>query len=162
VLFVGGGRRSIPPSQLAKVMLLQHRTGASDEQAMECVAWDLRRKVALGLVVDHQGCRRTSLTRFRAGLLSRGNERLALDSTLRLGGELGVLEGTVEQIVDSTPMLGGATTQDTVRLICHGLKRLIDAVTAVDEEACEQLAHGLEFDYAKPNEKPRRAVAGAG
>src|SRR5947209_15162019 len=36
------GRPSIPPSLLAKVMLLQHRTGASDEQAMECVAWDLR------------------------------------------------------------------------------------------------------------------------
>ena len=28
------GRRSIPPSQLAKVLLLQYRTGLSDEQAM--------------------------------------------------------------------------------------------------------------------------------
>ena len=46
------GRPSIPPSQLAKVMLLQHRTGVSDEQAMEAVAWDLRWKVALGLPVD--------------------------------------------------------------------------------------------------------------
>jgi len=33
------GRPSIPPSQLAKVLLLQHRTGVSDEQAMECVGW---------------------------------------------------------------------------------------------------------------------------
>src|SRR5918992_177622 len=49
------GRPSIPPSQLAKVLLLQYRTGASDEQAMECVAWDLRWKIALGLAVDHQG-----------------------------------------------------------------------------------------------------------
>ena len=36
------GRPSIPPSLLAKVMLMQHRTGVSDEQAMECVRWDLR------------------------------------------------------------------------------------------------------------------------
>jgi hypothetical protein len=36
------GRPSIPPSQLAKVMFLQHQTGVSDEQAMECVGWDLR------------------------------------------------------------------------------------------------------------------------
>ena len=42
------GRPSIPPSLLAKVLLLQHRTGVSDEEAMECVRWDLRWKVALG------------------------------------------------------------------------------------------------------------------
>jgi transposase len=49
------GRPSIPPSLLAKVLLLQHRTGASDEQAMEAIAWDLRWKIALGLPVDHAG-----------------------------------------------------------------------------------------------------------
>src|SRR3954449_13331236 len=42
------GRPSIPPSQLAKVMLLQYRTGLSDEAAMEAVRWDLRWKIALG------------------------------------------------------------------------------------------------------------------
>src|SRR5207248_10220174 len=52
---LGMGRPSIPPSLLAEVMLLQHRAGVSDEQAMERVAWDLRWKVALGLPVDHQG-----------------------------------------------------------------------------------------------------------
>ena len=41
------GRPSIPPSLLAKVLLLQYRCGLSDEQAMESVAWDLRWKVAL-------------------------------------------------------------------------------------------------------------------
>jgi Transposase domain (DUF772) len=49
------GRPSIPPSLLAKVLLLQHRTGVSDEDAMECVRWDLRWKAALDLPVDHQG-----------------------------------------------------------------------------------------------------------
>src|SRR3954470_16834455 len=45
------GRPSIPPALLARVLLLQYRTGASDQQAMECVAWDLRWKIALGLAV---------------------------------------------------------------------------------------------------------------
>jgi hypothetical protein len=148
------GRPSIPPSLLARVMLLQHRTGASDEQAMECVAWDLRWKVALGLAVDHQGWHPTSLTKYRARLLLHGKERLALENTLRLAEELGMLDGTAEQIIDSTPMLGAAATQDTVRLIRHGVKKLIDAVTAVDQGAGGRLADGLEFDYAKPNEKP--------
>jgi hypothetical protein len=148
------GRPSIPPSQLAKVMLMQHRTGVSDEQAMECVVWDLRWKIALGLAVDHQGWHPTSLTKFRARLLLHGKERLALENSLRLAGELGMLDGAVEQIIDSTPMLGAAATQDTVRLVRHGVRKLIDAVAAVDEDAGGRLAGGLQFDYARPNEKP--------
>jgi Transposase DDE domain/Transposase domain (DUF772) len=148
------GRPSIRPSLLARVMLLQHRTGASDEQAMEAVAWDLRWKVALGLPVDHQGWHATSLTKFRARLLLHGKEQLALENTLRLAEEIGLLDGTAEQIIDSTPMLGAAATQDTVRLVRHGVKRLIDAVGASDADAGRRLDNGLEFDYARPNDKP--------
>jgi hypothetical protein len=148
------GRPSIPPSLLAKVMLLQHRTGVSDEQAMECVAWDLRWKVALGLPVDHQGWHPTSLTKYRARLLLHKKEGLALEATLRLAEELGMLDGTAEQIIDSTPMLGAAATQDTVRLVRHGVRKLIDAVTGTDQDAGERLDDGLEFDYQRPGEKP--------
>jgi len=148
------GRPSIPPSLLAKVLLLQYRTGCSDEQAMECVAWDLRWKVALGLPVDHEGWHPTSLTRFRARLLLHRLERVALERTLELAEELGMLDGPVEQIIDSTPMLGAAATQDTVRLVRHGVRKLLDAVAATDEDAAGRLDHGLEFDYARPGEKP--------
>ncbi len=150
----GMGRPSIPPSQLAKVMLLQHRTGVSDEQAMECVAWDLRWKVALGLPVDHHGWHPTSLTKFRARLLLHGKEQVALENTLTVAEELGMLDGTAEQIIDSTPMLGAAATQDTVRLVRHGVRKLLDAVGAADEDVATRLDDGLEFDYARPGEKP--------
>jgi hypothetical protein len=148
------GRPSIPPSQLAKVLLLQYRTGCSDEQAMECVTWDLRWKVALGLAVDHAGWHPTSLTKFRARLLLHELERVALERTLTLAGELGMLAGPVEQIIDSTPMLGAAATQDTVRLVRHGVRGLLDAVRSVDERAGDRLDAELEFDYARPGEKP--------
>ena len=148
------GRPSIPPSLLARVLLLQYRCGLSDEQAMESVAWDLRWKVALGLAVDHRGWHPTSLTKFRARLLLHGKERLALESSLRLAEGLGMLDAPAEQIVDSTPMLGAAATQDTVRLVRHGVKRLIDAVATVDEQAARTLADGLEFEYQDPSEKP--------
>ena len=148
------GRPSIPPSQLARVLLLQYRTGVSDEQAMECIAWDLRWKVALGLPVDHRGWHPTSLTKFRARLLLHELERVALERTLALAEELGLLDGPVEQIIDSTPMLGAAATQDTVRLVRHGVRKLLDAVGAVDAAGGGQLDRALEFDYARPAEKP--------
>jgi hypothetical protein len=121
---------------------------------MECVAWDLRWKVALGLPVDQQGWHPTTLTKFRARLLLHKKEGLALENTLRLAGELGMLEGSVEQIIDSTPMLGAAATQDTVRLVRHGVRKLIDAVSAADQGAGERLDDGLQFDYQRPGEKP--------
>src|SRR3954453_16972686 len=148
------GRPSIPPSLLARVLLLQYRTGCSDGQAMECVAWDLRWKIALGLAVDHQGWHPTSLTKFRARLLLHRLERLGLERTLALAEELGMIDGPVEQIIDSTPMLGAAATQDTVRLVRHGVKKLLDAVAAVDAEVAGQLDRALQFDYVRPNDKP--------
>jgi hypothetical protein len=83
-----------------------------------------------------------------------GKERLALEATLRLAEELGLLEAPAEQIVDSTPMLGAAATQDTVRLVRSGVGKLIDAVAESDREAAGALERGLEFDYERPNEKP--------
>ena len=94
------------------------------------------------------------MTKFRARLLLHKKEGLALENTLRLAAELGLLDGPFEQIVDSTPMLGAAATQDTVRLVRFGVRKLIDAVSAVDTDAGNVLVAGLEFDYQRPGEKP--------
>jgi transposase len=150
----GTGRPSIPPSLLAKVLLLQYREGLSDERAMESVRLHLGWKVALGLAIDHPGFHPTTLVKFRARLLLHGKERLALERTVELAEELGLLEGTVEQIVDSTPMLGAAATQDTVRLVRSGVAKLLAAVGADDQMAASKLGAGLEFDYRRPNQKP--------
>src|SRR5215216_837931 len=148
------GRPSIPPSTLAKLMLLQYRTGLSDREAMEAVQWDLRWKAALELPVDHGGWDPSSLTRFRARLMLHGKERLVLENSLKLAEQLGLLDAPAEQIVDSTPMLGASATQDTVRLVRSGVRKLLDAVGSADEQAGGQLSDSLEFDYQKPAEKP--------
>ena len=100
------GRPSIPPSLLAKVLLLAYRDGLSDRRAMEALRFDLRWKVALDLPIDHPGFHPTSLVKFRARLLLHGKERIVFERSLELATELGLLKGSVEQIVDSTPMLG--------------------------------------------------------
>lgn len=150
----GQGRPSIPPSILAKILLLAYRDGVSDERAMEQVRMHLGWKVALGLPLDHTGYHPTTLVKFRARLLLHGKERLALERSVALAGELGLMEGSAEQIVDSTPMLGAAATQDTVRLVRFGVRRAIDAVRATDDQAASALERGLEFDYARPGQKP--------
>ena len=51
-------------------------------------------------------------------------------------------------------MLGAAATQDTVRLVRHGVRKLLDAVAAVNSTASNALDRALEFDYQRPAEKP--------
>ena len=148
------GRPSIPPSLLAKVLLLAYRDGLSDERAMEAVRFDLRWKIALDLPIDHPGFHATSLVRFRARLLLHGKERLVFERSLELATELGLLSGQTEQIVDSTPMLGAAAVQDTAVLVRAAVRKLIDVVAAVDKEAAGELRQGLRFDYSKPRVKP--------
>jgi transposase len=149
------GRPSIPPSLLAKVLLLAYRDALSDERAMEAARFDLRWKIALDLPVDHPGFHATSLVRFRARLLLHGKERLVFERSLELAIELGLLSGSAEQIVDSTPMLGAAAVQDTAVLVRAAVRKLIDAVAAVDREAAGELRRGLVFDYTKPRAKPQ-------
>lgn len=148
------GRPSIPPSLLAKVLLLAYRDGVSDQRAMEAVRFDLRWKIALDLPIDHPGFHSTSLVRFRARLLLHGKERLVFERSLELATELGLLSGPAEQILDSTPMLGAAAVQDTAVLVRAAVRKLIDAVAAVDEQAAGELRRGLRFDYSKPRVKP--------
>ncbi len=148
------GRPSIAPSVLAKVLLLAYRHGLSDQGAMDAVRFDLRWKVALDLPIDHPGFHPTSLVRFRARLLLHGKERLVFERSIELAGELGLLEGRAEQIVDSTPMLGAAAVQDTAVLVRTAVGKLIDAVSTADPRAAGVLRDTLCFAYARPREKP--------
>jgi hypothetical protein len=54
-------------------------------------------------------------------------------------------------------MLSAAVTQDTVRLVRHGVRKLLDAVAAVDGRRGAALDRALEFDYARPRDWPRLA-----
>jgi transposase len=148
------GRPSIPPSLLAKLLLLAYRDGLSDERAMDAVRFDLRFKIALDLPVDHPGFHPSSLVRFRARLLLHGKERLVFERSLELAEELGLISGETEQILDSTPMLGAAAVQDTATLVRCGVRKLIDAVGAADPDAADGLAAALRFDYKEPRRKP--------
>src|SRR4051794_2456501 len=148
------GRPAIAPSLLAQVLLLAYRDGLSDRRAMEALRFDLRWKVALDLPIDHPGFHPTSLVKFRARLLLHGKERIVFERSLKVASELGLLEGSIEQIVDSTPMLGAAAIQDTVTLVRAAVRKLIDTVGALDPSAARQLRQALAFDYARPRQKP--------
>jgi hypothetical protein len=119
-------------------------------------ARDLRWKAALGLAVDHRGFHRTPLSKLRARLLVPETSAWR-ENALRLAEELGVLRapaGAARRLNDD------AGSGDEAR---HGARpragtssrKLIDAVAGSDRQAGEAPARALEFDCARPNEKPK-------
>ena len=85
------GRKSVPPSQMIRMVLLQWFAQVSDDQAIERAKFDLRWKVALGLE-DHSGlCAKFTLQTFRGKLLLSGKGRDLLKRSVKVCREKGVL-----------------------------------------------------------------------
>ena len=63
------GRPSVPPSLLATALVLQAYDHASDEEARQRAAYDLRWKVALGIELDAEPYAKSTLWEFRAQLI---------------------------------------------------------------------------------------------
>jgi transposase len=156
------GRPSIPPSLLAKVLLLAYREGLSDVRAMEALRFDLRWKVALDLPIDHPGFHPTSLVRYRARLLLHGKERLIFERSLEFAAELGLIEGEAEQIVDSTPMLGAAAVQDTATLVRSGVRRLPRRGRGQRRRSRRGARLGASLRLLAPTREAHRRLGGQG
>ena len=146
------GRRSLPPSLLCGVLLLQFHDGVGDEEAIERMRYDLRWKVALGLALDDAGFDPTSLVVFRKRLLKHGKERYAFERFLQVAREAGFLPEKIRQLLDSTPMKGAGAVQDTYTLLRKGIRRLLKGMGfAVPEKR-----RGLQIDlrrYVESDEK---------
>ena len=149
----GMGRPSIPPSQLAKVLLLQYRTGASDEQAMEAIAWDLRWKIALGLPVDHRGLASDVVDEVPGAAVAAWQGALALENTLGWPRSWGCWRGRSSR--SSTRRRCSARPRRRTR---SGSSATASASSRcgrpLDADAATSSMTGLEFDYARPGEKP--------
>jgi transposase len=111
------GRHSVPPSLLAKVILLQSLEGMSDRETVDRLRCDLRWKVALGLSLQDEGFHHTVLTYFRVRLRNSDRPRRIFDRFKEIATEAGLLSARGVRVLDSTPVVSAVQTQDTVSLI---------------------------------------------
>ncbi|MCA1681739.1 MAG: transposase [Actinobacteria bacterium] len=131
-LFADRGRRSVPPSVVATVMVLQRLDGLSDREAVDRYAFDVRWRYAAGV----GGYGGVGWARFAHTVLVDMRERLrtsqcpdrvfevALDAARQAG-----LIGR-RRVLDSTPLYDAVATMDTVTLIRSALRGLLGVVEA--------------------------------
>jgi len=134
------GRKSIPPSQLMRMVLLQWYEGTSDNETVERARFDLRWKVALGLE-DHEGlCAKFTLQMFRGRLLLNELGRELLARSARVCREAGVIcSPKVRAALDTSPIIGRGAVKDTYNLVADGIVKLLRALSAFETPLLEEV-----------------------
>jgi hypothetical protein len=153
-LFASTGRRSVPPSVVATVMVLQRLDGLSDREAVERFTFDARWRYAAGVGgYDGDGWDRfthTVLVDMRARLAASQYPKRIFRVTVEAASEAGLVG--VKRVLDSTPLYDAVATMDTVTLIrsaIRGLLRVADDVLVVELAAV--LTSGDDYvSAAKP------------
>ena len=145
------GRPSVPPSLLAKVLLLQSLEGTSDRETTDRLRCDLRWKVALGLPLQYEGFHPTVLCYFRERLRKSDSPRRIFDRFKQIAEQAGLISKKGIRVLDSTPVLSAVQAQDTISLIRGALRRLIALLAKCDPKIKDAVEAVLQrTDYADP------------
>jgi len=129
-LFEPTGRRSVPPSILAVVMVLQRLEGLSDREAADRFAFDVRWRYAAGVADAVAGeetasFAHTVLVDLRARLRRSADPDRIFRVTCELARRVGLVG--VKRVLDSAPLEDAVTTQDTVTMIRGAIRGLLRA-----------------------------------
>ena len=153
-LFEDKGRRSVPPSVVAVVMVLQRLEGLSDREAVERYCFDNRWRYAAGVGgYDSAGWTsfaHTVLVDMRERLRCSASPNRIFDAARGAAKEAGLVGR--KRVLDSTPLYDAVATMDTVTLIrsaIRGVLKVADVELAVALRAA--LSSGDDYaSAAKP------------
>ncbi len=132
-LFAVAGRRSVPPSVVATVMVLQRLEGLSDREAVERFTFDVRWRYAAGVggwdsPAQPVGFAHTVLVDMRERLRRSDRPDRVFAVALAAARSAGLVGR--RRVLDSTPLYDAVATMDTLTLIrsaVRGLLRTVDA-----------------------------------
>jgi Transposase DDE domain/Transposase domain (DUF772) len=151
-LFQPTGRRSVPPSILAVVMVLQRLEGLSDREAADRFAFDVRWRYAAGVADAVAGeetasFAHTVLVDLRARLRRSEDPDRIFRVTCELARRVGLVG--VKRVLDSAPLEDAVTTQDTVTMLRGAIRGLLRACPPTLAAKVRSLLL-REDDYAAP------------
>jgi hypothetical protein len=151
-LFEPTGRRSVPPSILAVVMVLQRLEGLSDREAADRFAFDVRWRYAAGVADAVAGeetasFAHTVLVDLRARLRRSEDPDRIFRVTCDLARQVGLVG--VKRVLDAAPLEDAVTTQDTVTMLRGAIRGLLRACPPTLAAKVRSLLL-REDDYAAP------------
>jgi hypothetical protein len=135
-LFAAIGRRSVPASVVAVVMVLQRLEGLSDREAVDRFTFDARWRYAAGVGgwdgAGPTGFAHTVLVDMRERLRNSARPDRVFEVALTAAREAGLVGR--RRVLDSTPLYDAVATMDTVTLIRSAIRGLLGAAGPVLEQ----------------------------
>jgi Transposase DDE domain/Transposase domain (DUF772) len=132
-LFAAIGRRSVPPSVVATVMVLQRLEGLSDREAVDRFTFDARWRYAAGVGgwdgAGPVGFAHTVLVDMRERLRRSERPDRVFAVALTAAREAGLVGR--RRVLDSTPLYDAVATMDTVTLIRSAIRGLLGVADPV-------------------------------
>ena len=144
------GRMSVPPSILAKALLLQSHDRVSDAEAAERARFDIRWKVALGVGIDDAPFVKSTLQSFHARLVLHQSEQAIFQRSIDAAKGSGLLKSRkLKLALDTTPIFGRGAVKDTYNLLADGIRQLVRALAGLSGQGPEAWAreHDLSRYY---------------
>lgn len=171
----GAGEEPNPPALLCMVVLLQGYVGASDAEAVELSLVDLRWQMVLDcLGATTPPFSQGGLQAFRERMIAHDMDRVLLDRTVALVRSGAMTEGEGRSVskalraaIDSRPLAGAGKVEDTINLLGHAARSIVQLVSKLTEldppQICRKagiplllapsIKGGLDIDWSDPKQK---------
>ena len=171
----GAGDEPHPPALLCMVTLLQGYVGASDAEAVELSLVDLRWQMVLDcLGAATPPFSQGALQTFRERMIAHEMDRALLDRTVELVRSGALSEGDGRAVskalrvaIDSRPLVGAGRVEDTLNLLGHAARSIVQLVSKLTERSAEDICRkagiplllassikaGLDIDWSDPKQK---------
>jgi hypothetical protein len=169
----GAGKAPHPPALMAMAVLLQAYTGASDAEAVHLTVVDLRWQMVLDcLGATAPAFSQGALHDFRHRMIEHDLDRRLLERTAELAMESGAfdrkkLPKSLRVAIDSKPLQGAGRVEDTINLLGHAARDVVDCAALLLDEDPETIAEAagiplvlesstkkaLDTDWTDPHKK---------
>jgi hypothetical protein len=169
----GAGKAPTPPALLAMVVILQSYQGISDAEAVDLTVMDLRWQMVLDrLGEDEPAFAQGTLVDFRARMIRADLDIRLLERTVELARRTNTfdwkkLPKTLRVAVDSSPLVGAGRVEDTINLLAHAARKVVECAAEVLGWSAERVAReagmplllessvkrGLDIEWSNPEAK---------
>lgn len=130
----GAGKAPLCPALMAMALILQGYLGVSDGDAVELTVVDLRWQMVLDRLGETEPAfSQGALFEFRERLIEHDLDRWLLQRTAEVarstkGFDAKKLPKTLRIAVDSSPLAGAGRVEDTINLIGHAARKVVECV----------------------------------
>ncbi|MCP4967919.1 MAG: IS1182 family transposase [bacterium] len=141
----GAGKDAAPPAQMAMALVMQGYLGLSDSDAVEATVIDLRWQMVLDcLGATAPAFSQGALFDFRQRMIAHDMDRRLLERTAELarsskGFDAKRIPKTLRIATDSSPLEGAGRVEDSINLIGHAARKVVECAAELVESSYEDL-----------------------